>query len=66
MKRVFLTIAVILVLGTILVGLSGCGHTHEWEEASCEAPKTCKSCGETEGDVYKRQLLLIENLLFSM
>ena len=55
MKRVFLTIAVILVLGTILVGLSGCGHTHEWEEASCEAPKTCKSCGETEGTALSHE-----------
>lgn len=24
-------------------------HIHEWEDATCETPKTCKTCGETEG-----------------
>ena len=24
-------------------------HTHSWVDASCTAPKTCSSCGETEG-----------------
>ncbi len=24
---------------------------HSWKAASCTAPKTCKTCGETEGDV---------------
>ena len=24
-------------------------HSHQWEEASCTAPKTCKTCGATEG-----------------
>ena len=24
-------------------------HTHKWAAATCKAPKTCKTCGETEG-----------------
>ena len=24
-------------------------HTHEWDKATCEKPKTCKICGKTEG-----------------
>lgn len=33
----------------MMIGLAGCGHTHEWEPATCETPQTCKTCGETEG-----------------
>ena len=25
-------------------------HTHDWNEASCTEPKTCSSCGATEGE----------------
>ena len=25
-------------------------HVHEWVEATCTAPKTCKTCGATEGE----------------
>jgi len=39
----------ILVLVCALV-LTACGCKHEtWTEANCETPKTCESCGETEG-----------------
>ena len=31
--------------------LTGCGCKHEWNEATCTAPKTCNLCGETEGEV---------------
>ena len=24
---------------------------HDWSEATCSAPKTCKTCGATEGEV---------------
>jgi hypothetical protein len=36
---------------TILLcsGLTGCGHTHEWKDATCTEPKTCTECGKTEG-----------------
>lgn len=47
MKRVLLSITAIIILSAMLVG---CGHTHEWAPATCESPKTCTSCGETEGE----------------
>ena len=28
-------------------------HVHNWQEASCAAPKTCSDCGATEGDVLE-------------
>lgn len=45
MKKAF---ALLLVLS--LVFLSGCGHEHSWQEATCTQPKTCSECGETEGE----------------
>lgn len=42
-----------LAIGTATL-LIGCGkgnnHEHEWSEITCKAPKTCKICGETEGE----------------
>ena len=26
-------------------------HTHDWADATCMAPKTCKICGKTKGDI---------------
>lgn len=46
-KRV---IVVLLTAITMLV-LSGCCLSHEWNEATCTAPKTCAKCGEKEGEV---------------
>lgn len=31
--------------------LTGCCMSHEWQEATCIAPKTCSKCGKTEGEV---------------
>lgn len=31
-------------------GGGGEEHTHTWIEATCTAPKTCSTCGETEGE----------------
>lgn len=42
-------IALILSVTTALT-LVGCGHEHEWVEATCTEPKTCSICGETEGE----------------
>ncbi len=39
---------VVLCLILVLV-LAGCGCEHEWKDPTCEAPKTCGLCGETEG-----------------
>lgn len=40
-----------LILGMCML-LTGCSlfHTHEFEEPTCVAAKTCKECGETEGE----------------
>ena len=45
MKKAF---ALFLILSLFL--LSGCGHEHSWQEATCTQPKTCADCGETEGE----------------
>ena len=46
MKR-FLTAALVLACALLLCA---CGCKHEtWLEADCVTPKTCESCGETEG-----------------
>ena len=47
MKK-FLTLT--MVLAMLLTLLTGCGCSHEWAEATCEAPKTCTLCGEIEGE----------------
>lgn len=26
-------------------------HTHEWEQATCQKPRTCSTCGETTGEI---------------
>ena len=30
--------------------LAGCSCKHEWNEATCQLPKTCSLCGQTEGE----------------
>lgn len=47
MKRT-ITVLVSLLLCTLL--LAGCGCDHSWMAATCEEPKTCELCGETEGE----------------
>ena len=47
MKKVAMCMVLIVLLSVMI---TGCGHTHEWVEANCETPKTCSSCGETEGE----------------
>lgn len=41
-------VLMLLTLSSFL--LSGCGHTHVWNEATCTEPKTCSECGKTEGE----------------
>lgn len=43
-------IAIMLVIIVLASGLSACGCFHQWEDATCNAPKTCKHCQETLGD----------------
>lgn len=33
-----------------VIFMSGCCLVHDWKEATCEEPRTCKVCGETEGE----------------
>ncbi|MBO4901437.1 MAG: WG repeat-containing protein [Lachnospiraceae bacterium] len=49
------TIILLTILATVL--LIGCGHEHEWEEATCDKPKTCKTCGETEGEALGHDII---------
>ncbi len=47
MKKRLTLIALVLVFA---LALSACGCKHEtWNDATCETPKTCADCGETEG-----------------
>lgn len=34
----------------ITFALGYCTGEHEWQDATCETPKTCSTCGKTEGD----------------
>lgn len=42
-------IAVILICLSVFA-LGGCCFSHDWQEATCTAPKTCSKCGKTEGE----------------
>ena len=44
------SISIILVMAMVMGMLCGCCLRHDWQEASCEAPKTCSECGKTEGE----------------
>lgn len=35
----------------LLLLLTGCSCEHEWQRSTCQAPRTCSRCGETEGKV---------------
>ena len=48
------TIMVIMVIALVFC-LAACGCKHEWAEATCTAPKTCKLCEATEGEVKAHQ-----------
>lgn len=54
MKKLSILMFVLMLAATAIL-LSGCFHEHDWKEATCEAPKTCASCGETEGIKAKHQ-----------
>ena len=44
----------IIVIG-LMIALTGCCFSHEWEEATCTNPKTCAMCGEVEGEVLEHE-----------
>lgn len=51
MKKEISKIIMTTLLTTGILITTGCGHQHVWSEATCEAPKTCTECGETEGEI---------------
>lgn len=51
MKRTILMIMAVV----FAFCLTACGCEHEWNEATCTAPKTCKLCEATEGEVKAHQ-----------
>lgn len=44
-KKIILSLSLVLC-----IVLSGCCLSHEWQTASCTAPKTCVKCQKTEGE----------------
>lgn len=50
MKRI-LPLLVVLVLLLCLCGCSTLFCKHDFEEATCQTPKTCTICGKTDGDI---------------
>ena len=39
------------VLALVMVfSMAACGCNHQWQDATCTAPKTCGKCGETDGE----------------
>lgn len=47
MKKIFTMLMVMCMIMT----LTACGCEHEWLDATCQAPMTCKLCDATEGEV---------------
>lgn len=45
-KKILLTVSTVICVFL----LTACGCSHEWANATCEMPKTCSLCGETEGE----------------
>ena len=53
-KHLAKSIAIILVINFLFL-LSACGCEHQWENATCLAPKTCVLCGDTEGELAEHE-----------
>lgn len=53
MKKISLTFLSFL----LVMLLTGCQCKHEWVDATCEAPKTCAKCSETEGEALGHKWL---------
>ena len=47
MKKLTVCLLLIAMFASLLVG---CCTSHQWEAATCDAPATCRKCGETEGE----------------
>lgn len=47
-RKLFAAAALLILMSALL---AGCGCRHDWQEATCMAPRTCARCGETEGKI---------------
>ena len=47
-KMIIIGVAAVVVIAAVLVLCLVCFHS--WQDATCEAPKTCEKCGKTEGE----------------
>ena len=47
MSRLFPLLLTLVLLASVFAGCGSCDH--QWMEADCQRPKTCKLCGETDG-----------------
>ena len=55
-KKMYISLLCVLVLLVALSALmTGCGCKHEWKDATCDAPKTCSKCNETEGEALSHK-----------
>lgn len=43
-------IKVIVIISLIVFILVSCACSHDWQDATCYAPKTCSKCNESEGE----------------
>lgn len=55
MKKIVNMFVSIMAVAIIAVTMTSCSCKHEWEKATCDKPKTCKLCGETEGSVLAHE-----------
>ena len=39
-----------ILLVLYVIALAGCACEHSWKKADCDDPRTCRECGETEGE----------------
>lgn len=47
---------ILMLLSVLLcVLLAACSCQHEWADATCDSPKTCTLCGQTEGEALAHQ-----------
>ena len=50
MKKLLALTLATLMLASACLGFTACGCNHDFADATCTTPKTCRLCGETEGE----------------
>ncbi len=51
-------LAAVWLVSVLFITLTACQkpHAHQWQDATCSAPKTCVECGATEGEPLEHTL----------